>query len=150
MLVRYKRWANELTLESVEAIPLQEALKPRPTSFGNIVRTPSHMYAVDDIFRHHLEGRPHSYTHRNTDEVPTLDDLRNAVYLLDHWYVEQVDQWSADDCSAVVGFEFVGGGRGSMTREQIVFHVVNHATYHRGTNGPPMISPSSCAIIGNF
>src|SRR5256885_7587344 len=29
-------------------------------------------------------------------------------------------------------FEFVGGGQGAMTREQIVLHVVNHGSYHRG------------------
>lgn len=29
-------------------------------------------------------------------------------------------------------FEFIGGGRGAMSRRDILLHVVNHATYHRG------------------
>jgi uncharacterized damage-inducible protein DinB len=29
-------------------------------------------------------------------------------------------------------FTFIGGGRGSMTRAEILLHVVNHTTYHRG------------------
>jgi uncharacterized damage-inducible protein DinB len=31
-----------------------------------------------------------------------------------------------------VDFEFIGGGRGAMSREDILLHVVNHTTYHRG------------------
>jgi len=29
-------------------------------------------------------------------------------------------------------FSFVGGGRGKMSRCEILRHVVNHASYHRG------------------
>ena len=31
-----------------------------------------------------------------------------------------------------VAFEFIGGGQGQMTRSDMILHVVNHATYHRG------------------
>jgi uncharacterized damage-inducible protein DinB len=31
-----------------------------------------------------------------------------------------------------VNFTFVGGGQGVMTRGEILLHVVNHTTYHRG------------------
>ena len=31
-----------------------------------------------------------------------------------------------------VTFQFIGGGEGCMSREEMMLHVVNHATYHRG------------------
>ena len=31
-----------------------------------------------------------------------------------------------------VAFTFIGGGEGVMTRGEILLHVVNHTTYHRG------------------
>jgi uncharacterized damage-inducible protein DinB len=31
-----------------------------------------------------------------------------------------------------VQFTFVGGGAGLMTRGEMLLHVVNHTTYHRG------------------
>jgi uncharacterized damage-inducible protein DinB len=32
----------------------------------------------------------------------------------------------------IVEFDFIGGGRGAMSRSDILLHVVNHTTYHRG------------------
>lgn len=138
MLVRYKAWANELTFESVMNLPDGEALRPRQTRFGNMVHTLNHVYVVDDIFRHHLQGRKHPYTARNTEHPSPLGDLWNAVQAMDRWYIELVDTWSAEDLSKVVHFEFVGGGKGVMTQEEIVLHLVNHATYHRGFVGDMM------------
>jgi len=31
-----------------------------------------------------------------------------------------------------VSFRFIGGGPGAMTRRDILLHVANHGTYHRG------------------
>ena len=132
MMVRYKRWADGLTFKDVMGLPDGEALRQRPTRFGNIVHTLNHVYVVDDIFRHHLEGKKHRYSSRNTDQTPALADLWEAVQEMDRWYVACVDAWTCEDLGKVVHFEFVGGGQGAMTREQIILHVVNHSTYHRG------------------
>ena len=32
----------------------------------------------------------------------------------------------------LIGFTFVGGGEGAMTRGEMVQHVLNHTTYRRG------------------
>ena len=138
MLVRYKRWANGLTFKNVLELPEGEALRQRPTRFGSMVHTLNHVYVVDDIFRHHLQGKKHGYTARNTEHTPTVSALWEAVQEMDLWYSDLVDTWSNDDLAKVVHFEFVGGGQGAMTREQIVLHVVNHGTYHRGFVGDMM------------
>ena len=138
MLVRYKAWADELTYTTVMGLPDGEALKPRPTRFGNMVHTLNHVYVVDDIFRHHLEGRRHGYTARNTETTPPVEALWQAVQEMNRWYRDQVDGWSDEDLAEVVRFTFVGGGQGAMTREEIVLHVVNHGTYHRGFVGDMM------------
>jgi len=138
MMVRYKAWANGLTFESVMALPAGEALRQRPTRFGNMVHTLNHVYVVDDIFRHHLQGRKHAYTSRNTDQTPEVCELWKAAQEMDRWYVDLVDTWSDEDLAKTVHFEFIGGGEGIMTCEQIVLHVVNHATYHRGFVGDMM------------
>ncbi|NOV24015.1 damage-inducible protein DinB [Cupriavidus necator] len=138
MLLHYKEWANELTFRSVMDLPDGEALRPRPTRFGNMVHTLNHVYVVDDIFRHHLQGRKHGYTARNTEHTPPVGDLWQAVQEMDRWYIDLVCNWSNEDLTKTVHFEFVGGGVGVMTQEEIVLHLVNHATYHRGFVGDMM------------
>lgn len=135
MLTQYKEWADRIAFEAVMTIPREEALKPRMTTFKNMVHTLNHVYVVDDIFRHHLSGRKHGYTMRNTMETPAIADLWRSVQEMDRWYIDEVKSWTSEDLGQVVDFEFVGGGAGAMTKEEIVLHVVNHTTYHRGFVG---------------
>jgi uncharacterized damage-inducible protein DinB len=134
-LVRYKAWANAITFRTVLDLPEGEALRPRATRFGNIVHTLNHVFVVDDIFRHHLTGRRHGYKARNTDAPPPLADLWPRVQEMDAWYVAAADALDERQAGEVVHFEYVGGGNGAMTRADILLHLVNHATYHRGFVG---------------
>ena len=51
---------------------------------------------------------------------------------MDKWYIELSDKLSGDEMHETIHFEFVDGDKGAMTREQILLHIVNHGTYHRG------------------
>ncbi len=148
MLTRYKAWANGVTFSTVIALPEGEATLNRPTRFGNMVHTLNHSYVIDDIFRAHLEGRRHGYAARNTPEAPPLRELWKAVQAMDQWYVDFADGLTAQALREIVHFEFVGGGAGAMTREEILLHIVNHGTYHRGFVGDmlyqvPITPPAS-------
>jgi uncharacterized damage-inducible protein DinB len=131
-LMRYKAWADELTFSSVIDLPEGEASKKRKTNFGSITHTLNHVFVVDDIFRHHLEGQQHSYTSRNTADTPPLLELFQKQRAMNKWYLDLIERLSSDELLQTMNFEFVGGGNGAMTREEIFLHLVNHATYHRG------------------
>jgi uncharacterized damage-inducible protein DinB len=135
MLARYNRWSNDVFFKAVAELPPEEIVKPRQTLFKNIVHTLNHIYVVDDIFRAHLEGRAHGYTARNTAEPPAFEKLRSAQRELDEWYVGWSDRQSDASLDEIVSFTYVGGGDGAMTRGQILMHVVNHTSYHRGFAG---------------
>jgi uncharacterized damage-inducible protein DinB len=132
MLARYKAWANGITYSAVRSLPDGEALRPRPTRFGNMVHTLNHVYVIDDIFKAHLQRAKHGYTARNTQDTPALDDLWRAVQAMDAWYVDYADALTERELGEMIHFEFVGGGDGAMTREEMLLHIVNHGTYHRG------------------
>jgi len=132
MLTRYKAWANKITFKAIATLPEEETTKERQTNFGTIIHTLNHVYVVDDIFKAHLEGRKHTYAARNTETSPPLRKLWEASSAMDRWYVELADRLTDDEAAESIEFEFVGGGKGVMSRMEIVLHVVNHATYHRG------------------
>jgi uncharacterized damage-inducible protein DinB len=135
MLTRYKAWANEIVFSMVAALPTEEALMPRKSAFKNMVHTLNHAYVIDAVFQAHLQGREHGYTARNTADTPPLEELRQSVRAMDAWYIDYADTMSAEDLDRMIRFEFIGGGDGAMTCNEIILHIVNHGTYHRGFVG---------------
>jgi uncharacterized damage-inducible protein DinB len=131
-LARYKTWADELTLGAVAALPFGEAARERPTLFKSIIGTLNHNYVVDLIWQAHLEGREHGFTARNVLLFPDLGALTEAQREANGW----LNAWAAAQTDATlrqpVGFRLVSGEEGTMTRGEILLHIVNHATYHRG------------------
>lgn len=132
MLSRYKAWADKVIYEAVARLPEGEAAKPRPSVFKSMLHTLNHIYVIDRVFQAHLEGREHGFKARNTDTHPPLAELARLQHEIDAWYVAWSDTLSDAALAETVHFEFIGGGRGSMTRGEMLLHVVNHTTYHRG------------------
>ena len=132
ILTRYKAWADDLFLSVVSTVPESELTAPRPIVFGSLIRTLNHAYAMDHVWKCHLLGQPHGLTTRNPAHCPPLDELAACQRGIDRWYVEYAAASSHAALDEAVEFEFIGGGRGCMSRRDILLHVVNHTTYHRG------------------
>jgi len=132
MLTRFTTWANDRLFEALAKLPDGEPTAKRATGFGNMLHTLNHAYVVDLIWQAHLQGKPHGFQARNIENHPPLAELRQAQRELDEWYVTYADNLSRDRHDEVVEFAFVGGGPGSMSRGDILLHVVNHKTFHRG------------------
>jgi uncharacterized damage-inducible protein DinB len=132
MLARYAAWADKLTFEAVAGLPPGEAEKERPTLFKTMIGTLNHNYLVDLIWQAHLEGRPHGFTARNLILHPGLDELWQAQRALDRWFIDWVDAQSEASLDERLGFTFISGERGAMARGEMLLHVVNHKSYHRG------------------
>ena len=132
MLTRYNKWANEVMFDAVAKLPPGEATKPRATLFKNMVHTLNHNYVIDRIFQAHLERRSHGYSARNTADHPPLEELWRAQREVDDWYIGCYDALGDAALDERLHFEFVGGGEGAMTRGEMLMHIVNHTSYHRG------------------
>lgn len=132
MLTQYKAWANELIFSAIKSLPTGEAIKERPTRFKNMVHTLNHVYVIDCIFKAHLEGQKHPFKARNTPTHPPLYELWESVKIVDQWYLDYAISLSEQQLAEHINFEFVDGGEGIMSRMDMILHVVNHGTYHRG------------------
>jgi uncharacterized damage-inducible protein DinB len=135
MLTRYTAWANDTLYQALAEQPESELLKKQKVVFGSLLRTLNHVYAMDLVWRAHLEGRPHGFVSRNPGICPAFAELRISQSALDAWYVGYADELSDVKAAEIVNFEFIGGGHGCMSRGDILLHVINHTTYHRGHIG---------------
>ena len=132
MLARYRVWAVDLTLQHLAPLPPEELLKPRQTTFGSILHTLAHIDIVDQIFKGHLEGREHGYTSRRSEQILVLEDLSSTMRETSQWIIDTCDQLSESGLARKVRYKSVDGDLNEMTAEQILLHLINHATYHIG------------------
>jgi uncharacterized damage-inducible protein DinB len=132
MLTRYRAWADRLLFQSLAALPEQALTQSQPIIFGSLLRTLHHLHAMDQVWKAHLEGVPHGYTSRNPEHCPDFNALREAQYSIDDWYIQYAGALDESACDETVHFTFIGGGEGALRRGDMLLHVVNHGTYHRG------------------
>ena len=125
MLLRYKAWANDLLFQTLSEHPESELFAKRQIVFGNILRTLNHVYVMDVVWKAHLESRSHEFSTRNPETTPPFAELRDAQKDIDAWYVRYAQSLDEPASDEVVNFTFIGGGSGSMSRGDILLHVVN-------------------------
>jgi uncharacterized damage-inducible protein DinB len=131
-LTLYKAWANERLFAMVSNLPAGEAVLERQTRYRNMVHTLNHVFVIDSVFKAHLLGHEHGYSARNTPTHPPLEILWRRVRVLDQWYIDYASHASPEELEKPIEFDFIGGGKGAMTAAEMILHVVNHGTYHRG------------------
>lgn len=132
MLTRYTAWSNGMLYAAMANLSEQALTSPTPIFAGSILRTLNHVYLMDVVWKSHLLGVPHGLTARNPETAPPLADLRESQRAIDAWYIDYVDALDAKSREEIVRFAFIGGGEGTLSRGDIVLHVVTHTAYHRG------------------
>jgi uncharacterized damage-inducible protein DinB len=132
MLARYNAWANRLMFDAVAALSEGEATKERASLFKNMIHTLNHNYVIDLIWQAHLEGREHGFAARNTKDHPPLGELWQKQQAVDAWYIAWSDRQTDAALDQKVKFTLIGGNAGEMTRGEILLHIINHTSYHRG------------------
>lgn len=132
MLARYNAWADREIFDAVAALPPGEAEKQRQTLFKSMIGTLNHNYVVDLIWRAHLEGKAHGFTGRNVVVHADLAALREAQESFDAWLIDWADAQSDASLAEIVDFTFISGKKGRVSRGDMLLHIVNHTTYHRG------------------
>ena len=127
-LMRYKRWADADLLNAALAVPTAFPAKEA----GYITAIIRHYHTVDCIFRAHLLGIPHHYTSPNPAEPATLSELQQRVGEIDEWYVEYASKLGERERGEVLTVRFTDGQEQTLTRSDILLHVSQHGTGHRG------------------
>jgi uncharacterized damage-inducible protein DinB len=124
----YAAWADDLLLRTVAQIPAEHLTHDFQTADRNIIGTLAHTFAADRVWLQRVLGEP--YTGFISDEDRKLETLqREWPAVLDRW-----QKWAATltDSSALIHYQDLKGNPYSTKAWEIVLHVVNHGTHHRG------------------
>jgi len=128
--VNYTAWANTRLIEAVGALSHQELIRDFNTANHNVLGTLAHVFTADRFWLDQIEGSPPARF-----LVPE-QDMRLAVRrsewsaLLDRW-----KKWGGllteESIHKNISYRLKGDAFITPTW-QIVLHVVNHDTHHRG------------------
>ncbi len=132
MLAQYKAWADRVFYEAISNLPEEEIHRDRAMLFGNIFSLLNHVYAMDFVWKSHLLGIPHNLQTRNPTHSISLTELQQGQEKINEWFENYAAELPSEKHQEIVRFKFIGGGDGQMKRSEIIQHVVNHASYHRG------------------
>lgn len=130
-LFAQKSWADNELFNLLSTVASAQHAAAAHTA----IRTLNHIHVVDRIFRAHLLGEEHGYTATNTEATPELGELQFSVAETDAWFEQYVSAVSAAQLSDSISFRFTDGDAGTMTREEMLLHVITHGAYHRGNVG---------------
>lgn len=125
--LRYSAWATKRLLEFAASVPEEHVTKEIANSHGGILKTFQHIYYADRVWLSRMEGAPVAFA--DPEPGPALAELN------ERWLgiLKRFEEWAAaQDPNRVIAYKNLKGDAFAKPVYQIVFHVVNHGTYHRG------------------
>ncbi|UFH47979.1 DinB family protein [Pseudomonas sp. KNUC1026] len=129
---RYKVWADERTLAALADF---ERKYPTSPAFEFMRQQLNHMVIVEELFKARLLGEVAPHPATNTEVVPDLQVLVQRLAANNAWATDYLARLAPVELCSTVSFVFADGQHGAMTRQEILFHLINHGTYHRGAIG---------------
>jgi uncharacterized damage-inducible protein DinB len=130
-LFAFNRWANERTLDAVAALPADTYERPIGGSFPSLRATLEHMLGAEISWLARWHGEV-------VGRVTDFGDCRDVASLRARWDVTWSEQQrflatlTEDDLARPLAFRFRNQVAGSQPLAEVLRHVVNHGTYHRG------------------
>jgi uncharacterized damage-inducible protein DinB len=130
-LYAYNRWANQRILSACSALAPEELERDLRSSFPSVLATLGHLLGADWIWLERWNGR-------SPTGVPEGWEPWSWNGLTQRWIeVEQrrtafIEELRSPDLQRVVHYRNLQGTPLAAPLWQLLRHVVNHSTYHRG------------------
>lgn len=130
-LLDYHYWARDRVLAAVAPLSADEWLAPRGSSFSSVRDTLAHTYHAEWAWHQRWMGQ-------SPTAFPDAARFSDVATLTDAWAGTETDvrafiePLSDTDLDRVIDYRLMSGTEGSSPIWQMLQHMVNHASYHRG------------------
>ena len=129
--LRYVSWATRLILDAAKALSAEEFERDRGSSHGGIKATMVHIFQAEWLWFTRVSGEP-AVRKEDVPAPSTLDELdREWMNVLERWQ-KWVAQLTPKQVGTQIRYKTMAGQDFSTPIWQIILHLVNHDTLHRG------------------
>ena len=130
-LLDYHYWARDRVLTAAAALPPEQFTRDLGSSFKSIRDTLAHTYAAENAWYSRWHGNSPTAL-IPADQFPDVESLRVAWTELESKVRAFINDNGEEGVTRVIDYKLLSGQPGSSPLWQMLQHVVNHASYHRG------------------
>jgi len=128
----YNHWANRRLYAAALAMPDESYRRPTGVFFGSLHGTLNHLLLTDRIWLKRLTGEGE---HPDRLDAILFDDrkaLARARMAEDARLIDVVGRYSENDLRGSISYQTMSGAPYRQELGQILLHLFNHQTHHRG------------------
>ncbi len=130
-LYEYDRWANRRILDAAEALSVEQFNQPQVHSWGSVRGLLFHMISAQWIWLSRWRGEsPKAFP--SNENAQTLKSLREHWSQVEADIQAYVEALTPDGIDREVTYTTTKGKTYTLKMWQMLTHVVNHDTHHRG------------------
>lgn len=131
LLYDFNAWANQRTLDSCAALTHEQFTRDLGSSFKSVRDTLAHIYGAQWVWleRWHLRIPP---ALPSPADFPDFETVKRRFAEIDRNLIDYAASLSADDLQRVLDYRTLAGTPNAQPLWQMLQHVANHSTYHRG------------------
>jgi uncharacterized damage-inducible protein DinB len=130
-LFEYNRWATAKILECVAPLTSEELQRPTGGSFGSLGGTLVHACGADWVWLERLHGRsPRSLPQE--EDLSSFEAIRTRWAAVEKQRDEYLAKLSPERLQEWLSYVNFAGESCKYRLSEVLFHIANHLTYHRG------------------
>jgi uncharacterized damage-inducible protein DinB len=126
--LEYTRWATDKVLQTVSTLSIEKYTKDLGSSFPSIRDTLIHTYGADRAWLGRIQGQ--TPERPNPTDYPTVAALREVWLEVLSSYPGVIQRLGNSE--QMIAYKAFDGTAYNNKLSDIIRHVVNHGTYHRG------------------
>ena len=130
-MLDYHYWARDRLLDALEPLTPDQLNRDLGSSFKSIRETVAHTYAAEWAWYSRWHGQSPTAL-LPADQFPDLASIRTAWSQHEAKMRAFLDELGDEGVSRVFEYQLLSGQAGASPFWQMLQHVVNHASYHRG------------------
>lgn len=130
-MLDYHYWARDRLLDALEGLSPEQYAKDLGSSFKSIRETVVHMYAAEWAWHSRWQGTSPTAL-LSSEPYPDVASIRRAWSEIEASVRAFTKRLGQSGLTTVIEYKLLNGSAGASPFWQMLQHVVNHASYHRG------------------
>jgi uncharacterized damage-inducible protein DinB len=129
--IEFMKWADDTMLAALYEGPTGEVTHDRGSSFKSLFHTLNHVYLAELVWLRRVQGQRDAKL-ADLESPADLSALGQAWPEVHQAWIDWSRSVSGDDLQQPLIFLNMKGAEVQMPHWQLVLHLVNHGSYHRG------------------